>query len=249
MDEPRFAVSRQAAVLEETAHRPWPLPDEPWVMAQTWHDLLFCHWRVAPETLRGLVPRELEIETFGGAAWLGVTPFLLTHLRLRHLPPLPLVSRFLEVNVRTYVRAEGRAGIWFFSLDAASRLAVEGARATYHLPYFHARMERRAGREIAFRSERDGAALDVTYAAGAAERTPESGSLEAFLVERYCLYAHHRGRLYRADIHHPPWRLRETEAELRRNTLPPPPLDLRGAPLLHLGARQDVLFWRLRAVA
>jgi hypothetical protein len=128
--EPRFQVSRQAAVVEVTAHRPWPLPAEPWVMAQTWHDLLFCHWRLPVEALRPHVPAELELETFDGSGWLGVTPFLLDGLRLRNLPPVPLLSRFLEVNLRTYVRAGGRPGIWFFSLDAASRLAVEGARAT-----------------------------------------------------------------------------------------------------------------------
>jgi uncharacterized protein YqjF (DUF2071 family) len=249
-EAPRFTVSRQVAVVEETAHRPWPLPDEPWVLAQTWNDLLFCHWPLPVEEVRDQVPGELEVETFDGSAWLGVTPFLLTDLRFRNLPPLPLLSHFLEVNVRTYVRAEDKPGIWFFNLDASSRLAVEGARLTYHLPYFWARMTREVGeREIRFRSERERAALDLSYAPASAEASPpQDGTLEAFLTERYCLYAHHEGRLYRADIHHPQWRLRGAEAELRRNTMPPPPVRVEGDPLLHLGERQDALVWPLHEV-
>src|SRR4051794_13826723 len=117
-----------------------PVPRGPWVMAQSWRDLLFAHWAVAPETLRAVVPPELELETFDGQAWLGVTPFVVRGLRPRFVPPLPGLSSFPEVNVRTYVTAGGRPGIWFLSLDAASRVAVQGARRSYHLPYFHARM-------------------------------------------------------------------------------------------------------------
>ena len=132
-------AAAQAQTLEDTAHRPWPLPARPWVMGQTWRRLLFLHWPVAAERLRPLVPTALELEEWDGSAWLGITPFRVEGLRARGLLPLPLLSSFDEINCRTYVRRGDRAGIWFFSLDASSRLAVEAARRTYRLPYRYAR--------------------------------------------------------------------------------------------------------------
>src|SRR6478672_7073680 len=118
---------RQAHVVDATDHRPWPLPETPWTSAQSWVDLGFLHWRAGPDQLRKLLPGSVELETFDGSAWLGVVPFVLTDLRLRGLPPVPRYSTFPELNVRTYVTRGDRPGIWFFSLDAASRLFVEAA--------------------------------------------------------------------------------------------------------------------------
>ena len=144
---------RQNRSLEHLGHRPWPPPSRGWVMGQTWEDLLFAHWRVPAATVREHVPDGLEIDQHDGTAWLGVTPFRLTGLRGRGMLPIPQFvarvpfKRFLELNVRTYVRAEDTPGIWFFSLDASSRVAVEVARRTYKLPYFHARMSAHTGGE------------------------------------------------------------------------------------------------------
>jgi len=180
------------------------------VQAQTWEDLLFAHWPVSEDALRQRVPPGLELETFDGSAWLGVTPFRIAALRLRGLPPLPRVSTFPELNVRTYVTRDGKPGIWFFSLDAGSRLAVEGAKLTYRLPYFRARMSavRRAG-WIEYESHRaDGdAAFGGRYRGEGDFFRAEPGSLEHFLTERYCLYAADGAGVFRADIHHPPWPL------------------------------------------
>src|SRR5438093_1905363 len=116
-------------------------------MAQTWDDLLFAHWRLPAEAIRPFLPDGLELDTYDGDAWIGMTPFRVSGLRLRGLLPLPRLSSFLELNVRTYVSARDRPGIWFFSLDASSTLAVEVSRRTYDLPYFRARIvaEERAG--------------------------------------------------------------------------------------------------------
>ena len=142
-------------VVEETSHRPWPLPETTWVQAQTWDHLLFAHWRVDHDSLRAIVPEQIPIDTFDGSAWLGVTPFRITGFRLRGLPPAPVVSSFPEINVRTYSTIDGKAGIWFFSLDTSSRLAVEAARIAYRLPYHHARItDTRRGDRIEYRSER-----------------------------------------------------------------------------------------------
>src|SRR4051812_10743462 len=134
------AARRQRDTLQETAHRPWPLPDRPWLMGQTWERLLFAHWRVPHDALRRHVPPELELDAYEGEHWVGVTPFVVTALRPRALPPPPVGSRFAELNVRTYVTRDGKPGIWFFSLDAASLVAVAAARRGYRLPYFRASM-------------------------------------------------------------------------------------------------------------
>jgi uncharacterized protein YqjF (DUF2071 family) len=243
--------ARQHATLTETAHRPWPLPSGSWLMAQTWDDLLFAHWRVPVAAVREHVPPELRVDTFDGSAWVGVTPFRLTGLRLRAVPPAPFLSTFLELNARTYVTLDSKPGIWFFSLDAASRIAVAAARRAYRLPYFHARMSAEpAGEGLRYTSERVSAGerpaeFSGRYASAGEVFQAAAGSLEHFLAERYCLYAVDGGRVFRAEIHHPPWPLQAAEAELERNTMPPPGIPIEGEPLLHYAARQDVVIWPL----
>jgi uncharacterized protein len=244
--------ARQSSVLSETAHRPWPVPDAPWVMAQTWDDLLFAHWRVPAEILRPLIPTGLRLDEFDGSAWLGITPFVISGFRLRGTFPMPRLSTFPELNVRTYVTAEDKPGIWFFSLDTSSQLAVEGARRVYKLPYFHARMSAtHSGTTIDYSSARRSDSSHPFVFSGryrprgeAAPAQPET--LEHFLTERYCLYAVDDGRLHRADIHHPPWPLQDAEAEIELNTMPPDGVELpEERPLVYFAARQDVLIWSL----
>jgi uncharacterized protein len=161
------------------------------------------------------------------------------------------LSRFPELNVRTYTTIEGRPGIWFFSLDAARAVAAVAARLTYRLPYRHAGMAiTRSGRRIEYRSRAVGgrAALRASYEPAGPVSQPADGTLEHFLTERYCLYTlDGRGRVRRADIHHAPWPLQPARAEFAENTMTEP-LGLRlpdREPLLHYTARQDVLVWPL----
>ena len=225
-------------------------------MGQTWEDLLFAHWPVDGDALRRLLPEAVRLQTHEGAAWLGITPFRAGALRLRGTLPLPRVSSFLELNVRTYVTAGGKPGIWFFSLDASSRLAVEAARRTYKLPYFQARIGATPrGDWIEYESARIGNSqgphvFSARYRASGDEFHAAPGSLEEFLVERYCLYtADERGRLYRAEIHHSPWPLRPAEATVELNTMAPGELALPGGePLLHFARAQDVVVWPLKRV-
>ena len=241
------APVRQASSVKHTAHRPWPLPDRRWVMGQTWDDLLFLHYRVPAEELRPLVPDGLELQQHSGTAWLGVTPFVITGLRGRGLLPLPLVSSFRELNVRTYVSRDGKPGIWFFSLDASSRVAAEAARRIYRLQYFAAEISlRHRGDEILFDCSRGlGKAFSAAYRPAGPVFHAEPGSLEHFLTERYCLYAEHEGELYRADIHHRPWPLQPAHARVDLNTMPPVTLDPAEGPLRHYSARLDVVIWPL----
>jgi uncharacterized protein YqjF (DUF2071 family) len=250
-------VTAQRATLADLRHRPWPLPDRPWLMGQTWRELLFAHWEVSAEEVRRVVPPQLDLDLRDGRAWVGVTPFGVTGLRPQGLPPFPGPSSFLELNVRTYVVAGGRPGIDFFSLDASSRAAVTAARRGYRLPYFHAgaSMEREGG-AIRYRSRRRSgdsppAAFEASYEPTGPRLPVDGGSLERWLAERYCLYTlDDRGRVLRGDIHHPPWPLHLARGEISLNTMGVPlGLSLGGGPLLHYAARQDTLLWALEPVS
>ncbi|MDX6512164.1 MAG: uncharacterized protein QOE36_1668 [Gaiellaceae bacterium] len=221
-------------------------------MGQTWEELLFAHWRVPAAALREHVPAGLEVDLHEGEAWLGITPFRVSGLRLRGTLPLPRLSTFLELNVRTYVTDGAKPGIWFFSLDASSQLAVEAARRVYRLPYFHARMsaEQSGGRIVyeCVRHDDPGKVWSGRYAAAGDVSHAEPGSLEWFLAERYCLYTTGgNGRLARAEIHHEPWPLQPAQADIELNSIAP--LEVPDEePVLHFSHRQDVVIWPLEAV-
>ncbi len=206
--------------LLTTAHRPWPLPARPWVMTMDWEDLLFLHWRVPAAALQRHLPAGVEVDTFEGSAWLGVVPFRMARTRVRWLPAMPTARDFPELNLRTYVRVGGRPGVWFFSLDATSRLAVAGARATFGLPYFRARMRcERVGEEIVYASERiDRRGPPATFSGRwrpiGAHRPAAVGSLEHFLTERYCLFAVRRAVVLCGEIAHAPWQLAPAEVQI-----------------------------------
>lgn len=238
-------------LLGETAHRPWPLPAGPWVMVQQWRRLLFAHWPVAARVLEPLLPEGVVLDRFAGSAWVSATPFLAT-VRPRALPPVPLVSHFAELNLRTYVVRDGRPGVWFFSLDATGLAAVLGARIGYGLPYFPARaavaLEDGATR-YALRGWRP-PWRTVTFAASYRPTSPVAsaapGTLAHWLVERYRLYTvGRRGGVWFADIHHRPWPLQQAEGDVVTDDLAraagvPVPAE---RPLVHYADRIDVLVW------
>src|SRR5947208_11597724 len=151
-------------ILNETAHRPWSLPGSPWLMTQSWHNLLFAHWPVDANKVRARIPPGFELDLFDGQAWIGVVPFRMTNVSPRGVPSLPWMSAFPELNVRTYVRVGGDPGVYFFSLDAANPVAVGVARTMVHLPYFSAsmRVEKRDG-WIDYESRRSSAATPADF--------------------------------------------------------------------------------------
>jgi uncharacterized protein len=233
------------------------------IMHQKWGKLLFMHWPIDASLLRPLIPRQLEIDTFEGSAWIGVIPFTMWGIRGTFLPPIPGTSAFHELNVRTYVHFNGVPGVWFFSLDAANRLAVWGARKFYHLPYFYAEMSlNQTSNTISYACERRDdhgppAGLQVTWVIGdplppsssaSTDRNVCPTSLEFFLTERYCLYSENKGQLYRAQIHHQPWPLRNATLSNLHSTMieslgVPTPL---GHPHLRYAEEISVGIWPLR---
>ena len=252
-----MASSELKKILDQTEHRPYPLPEGPWVLRMRWHDLLFIHWPVPEDSLRSLIPPPLKLETFDGSAWLGVTPFRMERTRPRFLPAVPWLSYFPELNVRTYVTHGGKPGIWFFSLDARNPVAVRLARATFGLPYFDAEMYCQVSEdEVRYRSSRTHkgappARLVASYRPVGEPFESRPETLENFLTERYCLYSAGIGgnrRVRRGDIHHRPWPLQEAKIQVEE-------LEMTAQigvmlpdtkPVLHFARCLDVVAWSPR---
>ena len=243
-------------ILANTSHRPWQIPQMPWVMAQSWQKLLFAHWALPIDMVRPLIPSPLELDTFDGMAYVGVVPFLMNHVHGRSLPPIPTTSCFPELNVRTYVTHQGKRGVWFFSLDADSLLAVRVARLAFYLPYFDADMSITQHRKdwIQYDSRRNhrgatSADFIARYRPTSDVYLSDAGSLDEWLTERYCLYSMDaNNKVYRGEILHEKWQLQHAEADITVNTMgrasklsfPDDP------PILHYVDNIDVLTWFLR---
>lgn len=193
-----------------------PIPRGTPIMRMRWLHLLFAHWRVDPATLRWLVPEVFDIDTFDGSAWIGLVPFTMEDVSPIMLPRVPIrgVTDFHECNVRTYVRRGRERGVYFFSLDAASRLAVWGARTFFRLPYKNARIDlHHDGDAIHYRVDRFDAprtSMRCRWRIGHTLPPAQPGDLAHFLTERYQLMTTDRcGRPYRCRIWHEPWPLRD----------------------------------------
>jgi uncharacterized protein YqjF (DUF2071 family) len=210
------------------------------VMIQGWHRLSFVHWPIEPAVIQRSLPNALEVDTFEGAAWLGLIPFHLS-VRFRGMPSIPWASRCPETNLRTYVRGpDGRRGIWFYSLEAGRLVMVLSARAWYHLPYKWSRMRMdREGSTITYESTRrwpsTGTAVRLVLEPGEAIDPAAITPLERFLVCRWRLYSPTPEGIATTTVDHPPWPLRralirELEQDLAPAAgLPQPD----GTPLAH----------------
>ena len=249
------------SILHVNAHRPWPLPPGPWVMAQQWLDLLFAHWPISGETMRALVPPQLELDTWDGMAWVGVVPFRMQGVRPRLVPAMPWLSAFPELNVRTYVKVRDRGvektGVYFFSLEAANPIAVAIARSAFKLPYFNAQMALvETNGAIAYHSRRThrqapAAEFVGMYGPTGAIYQSAPGSFDAWLTERYALYTvDQRARVYIGEIHHRPWPLQPATATIEINTMAQAShLTLPDvSPILHFVRHLDVVVWPLRPI-
>jgi uncharacterized protein len=219
---------------------PWPVR---WpVMYQTWTWLSFLHWPYDPAVVQGLLPERLEVQTFQGQAWVGVTPFFLEDLRTPVAPAPPWFTSFPETNVRTYVHGpDRREGLWFFSLDAARLEPVLVARSTYALPYMWSEMAvERDGSLVRYRSRRrwpgpTPATSQITVEVGPALRPDELGEFDHYLTARWQLYTTLGPLLARSTVEHEPWPLhravvRELETDLVTAAGLPAP---EGDPVVH----------------
>jgi uncharacterized protein len=219
------------------------------IMHQNWEKLLFLHWPFAIDEVRPLIPDGLELDTFNGVAWVGLTPFTVTDLALHPLPPIPGTSSFHELNMRTYVHRNGEPGVWFFTLEASKLLPTLAARALYWLDYRLSEMVfRTKGVPFEFVAHRTGD-IDADFAAswvpGKLLPAAETESLEFFLTERYALYSARDNALVQVRIYHAPWQLHSVEALTLETTmfdwlgLPEPTVE----PLAHFSTMERVEVW------
>jgi len=242
--------------LKRQAHRPWPLPGKPWTWRQSWLDLLFAHWELPLDAVRSLVPQSLEIDTFDGRTYVGVVPFRMTGVTRRPFPAMPWLSAFPELNVRLYVRYDGKPGVYFLSLDAGNPVAVWAARTFFHLPYRWSAMRMSGTAETGFqfasrrRLSRAKAEFEASWRPNGQAFIPQEGTLERFLVERYCLYTtDRRGRMLRGEVHHEPWTVQPAQAEIQADALlETHGLKVDGKPHLICTRGVDVVLWGLEQI-
>ena len=248
-------MTNATQTLVPSSTRTWATPRRPWSLRMTWEDLLFAHWPIAPELLRAQLPAGLELDVLNGQAWLGLVPFRMSGVRPRCMPRVPYLSTFPELNLRTYVTAGSKPGVWFFTLDATCRVAVRIARRAFHLPYCDARIQvsRAADGWIDYQSHRTDrlyqpAEFSVRYRSLGPSAAIAKDPLANWLTARYCLYAADgHGGLWRGEINHAPWPLESAEAVFETNTLATAAsIELPAVePVLHFSRRLDVVAWTL----
>lgn len=192
------------------------------VMYQSWQELLFLHWRCDAAGIQQTLPSGLHVDTFKGDAWVAIVPFFMRNIRPWWFPAVPGISNFMELNVRTYVHdANGTPGVWFYSLNANQRLAVEWAKRWFHLPYHFSSMSadwNRESGEVNYRCHRSGSPLErashFVYRPDGAASTAEEGSLEFFLVERYIMFmSTRRNGLASGQVCHAPYEVQQANVE------------------------------------
>jgi uncharacterized protein YqjF (DUF2071 family) len=229
----------------------------PWAVAMDWRDALFLHWRADAAMLRSVIPRDLELDTYSGSAWVSIVAFRITGARLRGMPPFAALPPFNEINVRTYVRDREKGGVWFFSLDAANPFAVWAGQTGLHLPYIDARIDGswQADR-CTYHSERTRGSKAARFSAevsfGDTARPAAAGSLGHWLAERYCFFtSDRRGRTLRGDVAHEPWPLYDATGTISENGLLSAAgiVALDAEPIAHASPGVSTHAWPLRRAA
>lgn len=231
-------------------------PHLPWIMKQTWSDVLFAHYPVNREALQKLVPNELPLDTFNGVGWVSIVPYFMSSMRLRGLPPIPGMNRFPGFNVRTYVKVNGKPGIYFFSLTAANWFAANTAKIFFRLPYVYVDSDLKNFNHIvrfkSIRKNDSGMQLSCNYQSISNPFLAEKGSLDEWLVERYSLYTvSKKGVPLCANIMHHPWLLEKAGAEFHQNSIVSnfhikPETN---KPILHYSKKAVVRIWPLVSAA
>jgi uncharacterized protein len=236
----------EGGMLEPMIDRiaPTRRPSETPTGEQRWRELFFLHWALEPERVASRLPPGVALDCWEGQAYVGLVPFVMRDIRPSWLPRA-LAMDFLETNLRTYVVVNGEPGVWFFSLEASSWLAVQAARIGWGLPYHYAAMHTaREGARIRYTSRRRGAEASLALDASIGEPLGPSapGTLEHFLLERYLLFSEKGRRLWRGQVHHSPYPAQRATVHAVSTTLLEaaglPPAS--GAPLAHYAEGVDV---------
>jgi len=195
-------------IISHTSNRNYPIPDTPWKYSQEWHKILLLHWKVPVSFIEPLLPDGLEVDTYNGNAWISMVPLSVKKHHYRGFPVLPFVSSFHEVNLRTYVKKGNTSGIYMFSIETEKLSTVLMAKCTDGLPYVKSIIERTPNRYLSENNDKQ-YSLDLNYIV---KNTIEHKSgIDYWLTERHALYQSQNGILYRYDIHHKEWELKEVQ--------------------------------------
>lgn len=241
--------------INDIVHRSYPLPSKNWIMRQNWNNLLFLHWPISPKKLQPFIPSPLQIDVFERNAWIGIIFFCIDGIYPRGFSFKSLTPKFAELNVRTYVRLNGKPGVYFLSLDVSDWASYTIAKRWYRLPYhpaitslhkeeqsYHCECIRKGltNKPITFKGK---------YKPISEVFFPHVGTLDHWLTERYCLFSTNNGiDIYCGEIHHHPWQLQLAEVEISENTMFSPfQWDFSDVkPISHYSEGMDTLFWNIK---
>ncbi|MGG2091983.1 DUF2071 domain-containing protein [Bacillus sp. S13(2024)] len=244
-------------LMSKINHRLWPLPSKKWIMRQTWKNVLFVHWPIPAEILQPYIPSSLKIDTFDGYAWIGVVIFVMDGIYHRRLPSVSLVSKFPEINVRTYVQYDGKPGVYFISLDVEDWASYTIARKWFRLPYYSAQISfQKEGQTFhcqSMRKEKTNTPITFNgkYVPLSEIYFAKKETLDYWLTERYCFYStDNKSNIYCSEIHHLPWPLQKVETEIYMNTLFSPfHFDFTEIkPIYHFSKGVDSLIWNIKKI-
>lgn len=197
-------------ILNTTKHRPWEIPKGNWKYYQEWNNAIFLHWQVDYEELRKFVPEDLEIDLYDGKPWISVVAFTMEKIRPKNLPAFPPISDFDEINIRTYVKSEGRTGIYFLSIEGGTKLSCKIAKRLSELPYRFSYIKRDKTSYKSYNSEfKD--KLELKFSIG--DRISEKSTLDTWLTERYALFQDTNDSINQFEIHHLEWPIKEIDIE------------------------------------
>ena len=197
-----------AQILSTTTHRPYPMPQGAWRFYQEWNRAVFMHWQVQADDVRNLVPEELELDLFEGNAWISAVAFSMEGIRPAYLPALSFVSKFHEINIRTYVKHQGKTGVYFLSIEAGNKFSCLLAQQLSALPYRYSTLTRNDQTYLAENAKLQDH-LQLQYKLG--DAITQKSKLDVFLTERYALFHKKLKQFYAYDIHHIEWPLRHCE--------------------------------------
>jgi uncharacterized protein len=189
-------------ILNATAHKPWALPTEKWKYYQEWNNAIFLHWQVDYEELKKFIPEDLEIDLYDGKPWVSLVAFTMEKVRPRYFPSFPPISNFHEINIRTYVKREGKPGVYFLSIEGGTQISCLVAKTMSELPYRYSKMKR-TGNAFLSENRQYGDSLEITYETG--QEMQEKTGLDKWLTERYALFQDTDTSINEFEIHHIEW--------------------------------------------
>jgi len=228
-------------ILSSTEHRTRPIPAERWKFYQEWNHAIFLHWPVDYDELKPFVPNDLQIDCYDGKAWVSLVAFTMEKIRPRYFPAFPPLSDFDEINIRTYVKKDGKNGVYFLSIEGGTRLSCLVAKSISELPYRYSKITRTAAFYYS-KNGQYGDKLHLQYEVGDTIETKTQ--LDKWLTERYALFQESGTSINEFEIHHTEWPLLDIHIKELEINYPRFNALLRNHPAkLHYSTGVQVIAW------